>query len=371
MSLKKKDATRSLTMMSIKCHAYNKDRSLVAVSNSSPDVLIYEVIGTDCSSWKLVDTLKSHDMTVLGIDWGVNTDRILSCSEDRTAYVWEKQKDGTWKPHLVVLGPGCTFAGLTCKWGEKEEKFVVATGSGSSYICYYEESNDWWLSKGAKGHTSSVTCVAWMPGCDDLILATGSTDSKLKIISAYVKPADGKVDNPGKQGTVLGEHNMGGWVTGIDFSADGDWLAVVAHDSSISFVDTSEGEYDKIETMRLKLLPFTSVCFVNDTTCIAGGYSFYPVCFQVEDGKWSLVGKWVEGGKQDEEKKTSTASKAMAMFQEQAKFGESQQKKVALTKHTGTITQVRVIKYGKAYSFSTCGADGQVNIWKAADMVAA
>ena len=155
-------------------------------------------------------------MKVLSLDWGKGKNRIVSCSEDRTAYVWEEKK-GKWEPELVVLGPACTYAGLSVEWSENEDKFVVGTGSSQTHVCYHDEANNWWTSKAAKGHTSSVTSVAWMPGAEDMILATGSTDCKINLMSGYVKSVDGKMANPGKVGTLLTTHRLGGWVHHVTF----------------------------------------------------------------------------------------------------------------------------------------------------------
>ena len=43
-----------------------------------------------------------HDKVVTGIDWAPNTNRIVTCGQDRNAYVWT-HKDGVWKPTLVIL----------------------------------------------------------------------------------------------------------------------------------------------------------------------------------------------------------------------------------------------------------------------------
>eukprot|EP01063_Lacrimia_lanifica_P007674 TRINITY_DN14938_c0_g1_i1.p1 TRINITY_DN14938_c0_g1~~TRINITY_DN14938_c0_g1_i1.p1 ORF type:complete len:387 (+),score=140.35 TRINITY_DN14938_c0_g1_i1:48-1163(+) len=371
MASKKKERT-SLSLTAITRHAYNGDRSKVAICNSTNDILVYSVEGTESVDWKLLETLKAHDMTVLGVDWAPKADSLVTSSEDRTTFVWT-QKNGSYEPTMCVLtSNNCVYAPLATRWSPAEKKFAVGTGSGETHVCYYYESDDYWISKGAKGHKSSVTCVAWMPGQADLVMATGSTDHKLKIMSAYIKPCDGKIDNPGKPGTVLGEFTLGGWVHCVNFSQNGDWLCAVTHDSSITFVDTSGDEYDTVQTLRLKLLPFNSCVFVDDDKLIAAGHDNYPVMFTVAGGKWKLAGKWLGDGKKDAgEKKSTMGSRAMAMFQDQATFGQAKGKEAAKTKHTSAITDVQCIKYGKTFSFSTSGLDGQLNIWKSADMTEA
>jgi len=46
--------------------------------------------------------LQEHDQLVTGIDWSPKTNRIVTCSQDRNAYVWTFQ-DNQWKPTLVIL----------------------------------------------------------------------------------------------------------------------------------------------------------------------------------------------------------------------------------------------------------------------------
>jgi WD40 repeat protein len=49
-----------------------------------------------------VQTLTEHSSKVLQIDWAPQTNRIVTCSSDKNAYVWSY--DGrAWKPELVVL----------------------------------------------------------------------------------------------------------------------------------------------------------------------------------------------------------------------------------------------------------------------------
>ena len=238
MAKKKEGVRATLSKTAITSHSYNRARTLVAVCDSTPDVKIYKVDGTDSKTWTLEATLVAvcstppprslnlppynpppspqHDMNVLSVDWGPKTNRIVSCSEDRTAYVWTEKK-GKWEQELVVLGPACTYAGLVCKWCESEEKFAVGTGSSQTHVCYYDEANNWWMSKAAKGHASSVTAVAWMAEAEDLILATASTDGRVNLVSGYVKPVDGKIENPGKVGTVIKSHKLKSWVHSIAF----------------------------------------------------------------------------------------------------------------------------------------------------------
>jgi actin related protein 2/3 complex subunit 1A/1B len=40
------------------------------------------------NKWEETATLDQHDLRVTGIDWAPKTNRIVTCSADRNAYVW-------------------------------------------------------------------------------------------------------------------------------------------------------------------------------------------------------------------------------------------------------------------------------------------
>lgn len=70
----------------------------------------------------------------------------------------------------------------------------------------------------------------------------------LRIFSAYIKDIE---DKPGPTawgakmpfGEILLEHkDCGGWVHSVSFSPSGDQLAWVAHNSSITVADASQGK---------------------------------------------------------------------------------------------------------------------------------
>lgn len=57
-------------------------------------------------------------------------------------------------------------------------------------VCYFEEDNDWWISKHIKKHKSTVLGVSWHPS--NVLLATASSDFKCRIFSAFIKGVDTK-----------------------------------------------------------------------------------------------------------------------------------------------------------------------------------
>lgn len=82
-------------------------------------------------------------VSLAGIDWAPKSDRIVTCGADRNAYVWS-QKDGVWKPTLVILriNRAATFV----KWSPLENKFAVGSGARLISVCYFESENDWWAT---------------------------------------------------------------------------------------------------------------------------------------------------------------------------------------------------------------------------------
>lgn len=59
--------------------------------------------GLQDDEWVLDEVLVKHDLAVTGIDWAPRTNRIVTCSADRNAYVWTPAANGQWTPELVLL----------------------------------------------------------------------------------------------------------------------------------------------------------------------------------------------------------------------------------------------------------------------------
>src|SRR6185437_12431842 len=119
--------------------------------------------------------------------------------QDLNAYVWSFVDD-TWKPTLVLLR--INRAATRVRWSPNEDKFAVGSGAKLIAVCYFEEANDWWVSKHIKKPIrSTVTSLDWHP--NNILLACGSTDFKARIFSAYVKEVDTKDPEPTPWGGKL------------------------------------------------------------------------------------------------------------------------------------------------------------------------
>lgn len=89
-------------------------------------------------------------------------------------------------------------------------------------VCYFEEQNDWWVSKHVKKPIrSTVTSIDWHP--NNILLACGSTDFRARIFSAYIKEVDkknkeegntswgGKIETSGSLIVEFPSSQGGGW----------------------------------------------------------------------------------------------------------------------------------------------------------------
>ena len=108
-----------------------------------------QVMARKGNEWKVTETLAEvcgrylclgalayiyfqHDKLITSIDWAPNSNRIVTASQDRNAYVWQQTPDAqtgqlTWKPTLVLLR--INRAATYVKWSPNEDKFAVASGA--------------------------------------------------------------------------------------------------------------------------------------------------------------------------------------------------------------------------------------------------
>lgn len=198
-------------------------------------------------------------------------------SIDRNAYVWEQTPTG-WKPTLVLLriNRAATFV----RWSPSEQKFAVGSGARVIAVCYFEEENDWWISKHLKKPIrSTITTLAWHP--NSVLLAAGSTDSHARVFSSFIKGIDTRPE-PSAWGerlpfnTICGEYlnDTAGWIQGVAFSPSGNALAFTGHDSSVTVVYPSAPEQPPRAMLNIatRLLPLNSLIWNGETEIIAAGH---------------------------------------------------------------------------------------------------
>lgn len=342
----------------LSCHAWNKDRTQIAVSPNNNVVVIYEKKGKE---WVQIHELTEHSGRITGIDWAPESNRIVTCASDRNAYVWTL-KDGQWKPTLVLVR--INRAATCVKWSPVENKFALGSGARLISVCYFEKENDWWLSKHIKKPVNStVLSLNWHP--NNILLAAGSADFHCRIFSTYIKDIE---DKPGPTawgakmpfGEVLLDHkDCGGWVHSVSFSPSGDQLVWVSHNSSISVADATKSK--EVTTLSTDQLPLLSVIYVSPTEIVAAGHDCCPYQFSYK-GQGTL--EFVK--KLDIPKQTSKSNRsAMQHFRNLDKKATEEDISDLRTLHQNSITQLCVVSgnRNKVASYSSVGLDGAMVVW--------
>ncbi|KAK7030611.1 actin-related protein 2/3 complex subunit [Favolaschia claudopus] len=365
----------------ITCHAFSADHKQVAVSLNSNDAQIFTRQG---ASWTPTETLSEHDKLITSIDWAPNSNRIVTASQDRNAYVWQQTPDPQtgkmiWKPTLVLLR--INRAATDVRWSPKEDKFAVASGARAIAICSFDPENNWWVSKLLKKPIrSTVLSVDWHP--NNVLLAAGSADMKARVFSAYIKEVDEKPAATvwGSKlpfNTICGEYASpaGGWVHAVAFSPSGDVLAFASHDSSVSIVYPGG---PAIYNIRISSLPFVTLTWTGEDTIVAAGHDCQPVVFSGSEAGWQGVGTLDDStsGKAAGNPRAGAGvgrlnSAAFSTFRDADSRGHTSSSAMSdtklLTVHQNTITNVRPYEFsgGRVSKVSTSGVDGNLVIWEA------
>lgn len=354
----------------ITCHAWSPDHSMIALCPNNNEVHIYRLSEDD--KWEKIHVLQKHDQIVSGVDWSKSSNRIVTVSHDRNSYVWN-QETTEWVPTLVILR--LNRAALCVQWSPKENKFAVGSGAKTVCICYYEQENNWWVSKLIrKRHESSVTSVAWHP--NNILLATTSTDGKCRVFSTFIKGVDTRDSAGPSADSKFGEQIMQldlsfCWAFGIKWSPSGNTFAYVGHNSMIYFVD-DVGPSPSAQSVAFRDLPLRDVLFISERIVIGVGFDCNPMVFTADErGLWSFL-RFL-----DERKIATSSSRYGSQFSEtfgkfysQSKYGTSNDTSEPSRRrgiaHENCINSIVAMKKaGDSIStrFSTSGLDGKVVIW--------
>ncbi|KOB68309.1 Suppressor of profilin 2 [Operophtera brumata] len=295
----------------------------------------------------------------MGIDWAPNTNRIVTCSVDRNAYVWTQGEDGNWSTTLVHLR--INRAATCVKWSPMENKFAVGSAARLLSICYFEKENNWWVSRHIKKPIrSTITSLDWHP--NNMMVVAGSSDFQVRVFSAYIKDIEDQPEATAwgsklPLGQLLAEFpntpSGGGWVHSVSFSADGNKVAWVGHDSSVNVADASQGR--AVYKLKTRCLPFLVCTWITNNSLIAGGHSCIPMLYSYNHAEIKLIAK-VENSK----KKQTEGLSAMKKFQRLDKQAIDTDDTCLESVHQNAITCINMFGGTKAQvkKFSTSGLDG-------------
>jgi len=336
-------------------HCYGPNGELCVASDHK--LYIYDLEGPKPV---LTATLESHKHRVTGVDWSKSENKILSCGEDRNAYVWSLNEENEWKPTLVVLR--VNRAALCCSWANCGKKFAVGTSARSIAICSYDEEHDFWVAKSIKKPKSAVTCLAWHKS--DLLLAAGGTDFKCRVYNVFDpevdKDAEGASDiysDIKKFGVCLGEFSSLGYVNGCAFNDDGNQLVYTSQSAQTTLVTWTAPDTTETTTKQVSALPFNDVIMVKDLI-IGSGHDGKCYKFQVDGTGFGDKEEVVRATKAAK-KKTGTSA-AFAKFHTLANTGGSKKAKGDSAPHMFAVSNIRKTEGG----FSTCAnGDKQVLTW--------
>lgn len=363
----------------IKDHVFSPGLDLLAITKGNT-VELYKTAAGTLAKPQLVSVLRGHDKTVTSVDISPDGSKILTCSQDRNALVWQYlAQEKEYKPTLVLLR--ISRAATVCKWSPSGDKFAVGSSDRIIAVCYYEEENDWWVSKHLKKPLkSTITSLAWHP--NSVLLASGLTDGHVRVFSTFIKGLDQKPE-PSLWGTKLpfqtlvGDYTneTGAWIHGVSFQPDGDALAYVGHDSSVGVVyPGGEGAPPRaIVSLKTSYLPFKSVIFANEHRIIVGGHNCNLIVFKGDESGWQedfTVEKQKDLIKDvpavaDEDEEISSHD-ALNMFKQLDLKGRVNKPnaagsgKVLSTIHQNTIASIKLYQGNKV---STSGIDGKVVIF--------
>nr|AGM32569.1 WD40 domain containing protein [Coptotermes formosanus] len=248
----------------ITCHVWNADGTQLALCPNTSDLLIYSV---NEKKFDLLFTLQQHTQVISGVDWDYKHNRIVTCSHDRNAYVWDFE-GGAWKPRLVVLR--LTRAATYVRWSPDGERFVVATGTKKMSVCAWEAKENWWVAVNIAHDKPTGLAAEWAPDSRHILLA--STDRHCRYIT--IDEEDAKTVKKAGKGAkdkkaldfCLGKFGAQAWVNSCAISPAGTWACFAGHDPYLRFLTQAEltgGSMNK-PGINIPGLPFLALQFISE-----------------------------------------------------------------------------------------------------------
>lgn len=352
-------------------HCFSQDRSILAITCET-NCYIYKVQGT--TQPQLLATLSDHEKIVTAVDISIHG-RIVTCSQDRNAIVWEPLSDGTYRATLVLLR--INRAATCVNWAPNGYKFSVGSSARIISVCYYEQENNWWVSKHIKKPIkSTVNCISWHS--NGILLAVGGTDGYVRIFSGFIKGLDSKdqvVNSPWGEkfpfGSLVREWYEGTWIHDVKWRSSIEKLGFVSHNGTLNVVD-SYGEHFSVDNP--KGLPFKSLCWINDYEIACAGYSCRPILFTEGSFGWNVskildepntrVSSQINNDEEENEEQNFGIS-ALKKFKELDLKGKITAQDERPT-HENTIMELASFResQGNVTQFSSCGLDGKIVIYR-------
>ena len=284
---------RTCAHASLPTHSPARAPAVLALSPNTSEVWIYSNCHAEPAAWERSAVLRQHDLVVSAIDWHPATNKIVTCSHDRSAFVWVLAASGEWTPQVVILPH--RMACMDVRWSPDGLKFAVASGSKKALIAYFDAANTWWVAREARKHKSTVLAVAWHPSSQ--VLATVATDYTCRVVAAHVEGVDAaRAATPfgalPEAGEVITEFEITrAWVNDVAWSPSGRALAFAGHDSLLHLVTFGSGEAGPLlQTIKCPTLPAMRLTFLSETALVTAGHSMNPELYVCSAGAGAGAG---------------------------------------------------------------------------------
>jgi actin related protein 2/3 complex subunit 1A/1B len=340
----------------ISCHAWNKDGTYVALCPNTSELQIYKV-DLAKKETNLVITLKEHTQVISSVDWEPETNRIVTCSHDRNAYVWTPEGADLqkWKKDLVILK--LDRAATYVRWSPDGKRFAVATGSHKFRVCAWNPDQKWWQSYTFSHVKPTSLNIDFFPDNSHVLVSTTERHARYYTLDESQAKVVGKGKDK-KQEFCLSKFPAQGWVNCSAISPSGEWITFSSQDSFIKFVKAADLEAKEADKSGINIngLPLLTIAFLSDKAAVGAGFDCQPRLF-VLDG-----GNWIDLGLIDvpDIRAAPAAAAGGGLAAKSAAFGGKQVVK-SETIHDNIILGIRV--QPKLKIFSTCANDGKLGIW--------
>lgn len=283
----------------ISCLSFNGDFTKVALSKKNHLIYIYTIQKLDnTSTWKLTDTLDEHVQYISALKWHPKTNRILSCSHDKTCNIWSLE-DGKWKANCLQATVKLGF--LAGTWNESGDTLCVGTSCCKALVGYYDKDSEYWVTIPNKktAYNASVTCINFSP--DSLMVIAGTSNCTVFITSAYHKKLEQFFPNINKEeqqpyGTTIYEFTANSWIDYVNFSLNGK-LAFVAENREIidpatkkrvGVIDVLDYKEKKNTQILLEKGAAHMIIPKSDNTIYVVDYQRMVKQYDNESGKWVM-----------------------------------------------------------------------------------
>jgi actin related protein 2/3 complex subunit 1A/1B len=338
----------------ITCHAWNKDRTMLALCPNTNDLTIYKIDG---KKFELIYTLSEHTQVISSVDWSPVTNKIVTCSHDRNAYVWTLDEDeNIWRKDLVLLK--LKRAATHIRWSPDGQRFIVATGTNKVRLCEFDAKENWWKSFTLSHKEPTGLTCEWV---DDTHFVLSTTSRHCYYMTRLTEEAEDIAAKQAKKSKkpifYVDSWPSQGWANAAAASPSGNWIAYTSQDSYIRFIKKEEiGVSDPpVHKLNFNGLPLLSIAFINDDTLIGAGYDCSPRLFFRTGDEWEDLGLLdIPEIREAVKQKVSGLAAKMAAF-----GGKAAPSAASKQLHDNIINELRVAEK----FFSTCSNDGRVCVW--------